>query len=129
MKTITNTQQENIFEFLNNLSTEICITDYVNIEDIDFKNAFESIYDTIQDNNGFNIDIIYYSNAIEYLKQNDNSLNESIKIALEYGYELKNINSELLASLLASRNATENFYELRNEIENYFSELVTELED
>lgn len=129
MKAITNTQQENIFEFLNNLSTEICITDYVNIEDIDFENAFESIYDTIQDNNGFNIDIIYYSNAIEYLKENDNSLNESIEIALEYGYELKNINSELLASLLASRNATENFYELRNEIENYFSELVAELED
>lgn len=129
MKAITNTQQENIFGFLNNLSTEICITEYVNIEDVDFENAFESIYDTIQDNNGFNIDIIYYSNAIEYLKENDNSLNESIEIALEYGYELKNINSELLASLLASRNAQENFYELRNEIENYFSELVTELED
>ena len=129
MKAITNKQQEKILEFLNNLSTEICITDYVNIEDIDFENAFDSIYDTIQDNNGFNIDIIYYSNAIEYLKENDNSLNESIEIALEYGYELKNINSELLASLLASRNATENFYELRNEIENYFSELVTELED
>jgi hypothetical protein len=123
MKTLTQTEQTRIFDFLNSLKTEVCITDYVNIEDIDFEDSFNSILDTIQDNNGFDIEIIYYSNAIEYLKQNDSSLNQSIEIALEYGYELKNINSELLASLLASQNAREEFNELRNEIEDFFNNL------
>jgi len=45
-------------------------------------------------------EIIYYSNAIEFLSENDDSLLNSIELAENMGYELKNINSELLASLL-----------------------------
>ena len=45
-------------------------------------------------------EIIYYKNAIEYLARNDSSLQESIEIAIDHGYEdLKNINSEVLATL------------------------------
>ena len=45
-------------------------------------------------------EIIYYSNAMKYLSENDNSLRESMEIADELGYKPKNINSELLATLL-----------------------------
>ena len=58
---------------------------------------------------------------MDYLREHDNSLSESMEIANDYGYEPKNINSELLASLLASQNAREEFYELENEIEEFLT--------
>jgi hypothetical protein len=63
------------------------------------------------------VEVIYYSKAIDYLAKNDNSLRESIDIALEYGLSLENINSELLASLLASRKLEELLHEYRDEID------------
>lgn len=67
-------------------------------------------------------EIIYYSNAMEYLRNNDASLTKSIDIALECGYELKDINSELLATLLQQSNLTEEFNGLLDEIEACFEE-------
>ena len=127
MKTLNEITTQKIVNFLNSLNTEVCITDYVNLSDIDFENAFNSIYESIQDNGGFNIEIIYHSNAIQYLKENDASLSDSIEIALEYGYTLENISSEILASLLASKNAMENFYNLESDINTFFLELNDEL--
>ena len=120
---------EKIETFLRSLRTEVEIMDYIQIEDIDYSDAYQSIYEMIDENGGFDIEIIYYSNAINYLKENDSSLHESIEIALEYGYELKSINSELLASLLAERNARDEFSELEKEINDFFSELETEEEE
>jgi hypothetical protein len=129
MKNLSQTQQTAIFEFLNGLRIHLCITDYVNIEDIDFENAFESIQETIEENGGFNIDIVYYSNAIKYLQENDPSLEESLEIAIEYGYTLENLSSEVLASLLASQNVRIDFYELQSEIDDFFQDLCDELEE
>ena len=129
MNTTVN-RTEKIEAFLNSLDTKIEINDnlinYVDIEEIEISDAFNSIYDMVQDNNGFDIDIIYYSNAIKYLQENDASLMESLEIAEEYGYELKNLNSEVLASLLASRNSQESFYDVKDEIEDFFTELEDE---
>jgi len=97
--------------------------DYIDTEEIDLINAFDSIYGQIDNNGGFNIEIIYYSNAIQYLKENDNSLINSIGIALELGYTLENVNSELLASLLASQKVHEDFYNLETEIDTFFNNL------
>ena len=44
-------------------------------------------------------EIIYYNQAMEYLSEHDWSLTESIGIASDLGFELKNINSEMLATL------------------------------
>jgi hypothetical protein len=115
--------QKQIEKFLINLDTEIDVIGLVDIDKIDYSDAYNSIYEMISDNQGFDIDIIYYFDAINYLKENDPSLKESIEIALEYGYTLESVNSELLASLLASQNAREQFSELQNEIENFFNEL------
>ena len=119
--------------FLNSLDAKIEINDnlinYVDIEDIDFSDAFNSIYEMVNDKGGFDIEVIYYANAIKYLQENDVSLQESLEIAKEYGYELENLNSEILASLLASRNSQESFHDVRDEIEEFFAELEEEEED
>ena len=70
------------------------------------------LFSDLQDNGYFNEEIIYYSSAIRYLKDNDPSLCQSLEIATEYGYETKNLNSELLASLHASQKKEETFNEL-----------------
>jgi hypothetical protein len=78
---------------------------------------FDSFFKYLVDNNYTTVDIIYYSHAIDYLVKNDNSLKESIGIALEHGLSLENINSELLASLLASRKLENLLHEYRDEID------------
>ena len=129
MERLNQEQRERVAEFLKGLRTTIDILDYVNPEDIDIENAYESILDKLQDNGGFNVEIIYYSNAIKFLQENDPSLKESLEIASEFGYSLENLNSEVLASLLASRQAEEEFYDLQSEIDDFFQDLCDELEE
>ena len=99
------------------------VLNYVKVEDIkeckdsiDVKELFEKAN---EDEEITRADVIYYANAIEYLKENDQSLNESIEIAKEYGYELDSINSELLASLLQSRNNLEDYNTFLNNLESF----------
>lgn len=75
----------------------------------DFDNFKEQIQDYFQDNNLLDQEIIYHANAIEFLKRNDQSLQQSLEIAIEYGFTIENIHSELLASLLATSYAQEEF--------------------
>ena len=80
------------------------------------------LFDDLQNNGYFNEEVIYYSTAIRYLKDNDPSLTESLEIATEYGYEAKNLNSELLATLHASHKKEETFFEdIAPELENLFN--------
>ena len=125
MKNLTETQTQKIVDFFTEIEndTKIEILSNIELKDIDLENPFNSIYEAIDENNGFDIEIIYYSNAMEYLTRNDTSLRESIEIAVDYGYELKNINSELLASLLASQNSREQFNNYENEINELFKNI------
>lgn len=125
MNEVTVTKIENFLIELTGKS-EIDIVGLVTIEDIDTSNPYESIYEQIDENRGFDIDVIYYSTAINYLKENDPSLHESLALAYEMGFELKNLNSETLASLLKSQNERENFVNLKSEIEQFFEDLETE---
>ena len=126
MNTTANTTAK-IEAFLNSLDAKIEINDklinYLDIDNIDFTDAFSSIYEMIDENGGFDCEVIYYSNAIKYLQENDPSLNESLEIASDLGYELKNLNSEILASLLKSQNVRDEFLELRDEINDFFESL------
>lgn len=85
--------------------------------------TFEELEEYIRDNNGFDVEIIYFADAIDFLKEHDQSLGESIEIAVELGFDLASINSELLASLLASKYVREDFYDYQTEIEEYYSNL------
>ena len=76
-----------------------------NIQDVN------EIFEDLQENGYFNEEVIYYSSAIRYLKDNDPSLNESLELATEYGYSTENLNSELLASLHASKKKEDQFWE------------------
>ena len=67
-------------------------------------------------------EVIYYSNAIDYLKEHDPSLNESLEIADEYGYKTSQLNSELLASLLKSKNNRDDYY-------TFIQEVIGDLDD
>ena len=84
--------------------------------------CFDDIYNQLEENGFFNIEIIYHYKAIKYLQENDQSLQESIEIASEYGYNIEDVTSELLASLLASREAREVFDDLRDDFINFFQE-------
>ena len=125
--TAQQTRTEKIETFFAELDQQIELNDniinYVDIDEIDNNDAFTSIYEMIEENDGFNCDVIYYSNAIKYLQENDPSLNESLEIAAEYGYDIKNINSEILASLLKSQNVRDEFLDFRDEINDFFQEL------
>ena len=62
-------------------------------------------------------EITYYSNAMEYLTNNDTSLRESLDLADEMGYTPSQLNSEILATLLLQRELTDNWYEVQDEVE------------
>ena len=103
---IKNTLQDLTLEYLGEDATGfLSLPD--ELEDYDV----HQIYDELQDNGFFNVDIIYYYKAIEYLQENDCSLNESLEIASEFGYTTENLNSELLASLHASNQRINKFWE------------------
>lgn len=94
---------ENLKKFIDdnlNLDSEILETILDNLEnikgqnfcDVDkFKQYLIEVYGS---------EITYYHKALEFLKDHDPSLRNSLKLASDLGFELKNLNSEILASLL-----------------------------
>ena len=120
---------DKIEDFLESLHTEVDVLYNVDVEEIDLDDPYNSIYEMLDDKGAFDIEIIYYSRAMEYLTENDNSLQESLGIADEYGYSPSNLNSEILASLLASRLVREEFADLETTIEDFFSDIRDEIEE
>jgi hypothetical protein len=107
-------------QFLSKFDTElqlIEIFEYFNKENENF--LFDDFREYIVDSI-LNYEIIYYSKAIEYLKYNDNSLTRSLEIAYEQGFEVKNLNSEVLATLLYQDNLYNELWEIEGEIMEYF---------
>ena len=83
-------------------------------------NNFDDLQELLQDNNALDVEIIYYYNAMEFLKENDPSLCDSIALACELCCNMEKLNSEFLASILATENLRVQFYELENEINEIF---------
>ena len=115
-------KKEKFFEELSE-QLDFSINEYVYAEDIE---DYDELYEQLEDKGAFEQEVIYYSNAIEYLKLNDASLQESMEIADDYGYAPRDINSELLASLLKSQKCREEFSELRGEIESFLEDYEEE---
>jgi hypothetical protein len=122
MNTQETTRLEKMKAFYATLSCDI---DLPYFADADHE-SFEELRDSIEDGGGFDVEIIYYSRAMEYLANNDNSLRESLGLASEMGYDPKDLNSEILASLLASQNARAEFEDLGGKISDFFDELNEE---
>ena len=93
-------------------------TDYLKDVDIDGdtpEEVIEYIEDRIREE-----EVIYYRKAIKFLSEEDNSLMNSVDLATDMGYELKNINSELLATILMQDKMSSELYEIKEDIENAF---------
>jgi len=104
---------------------EFDINDTINNEDnfkeLDQENAFDSLQGLLEDNQAFDIEIIYHSVAMKYLAKNDPSLRDSLELAQELGYQPKDLSSETLASLHASSVARDEFQEFEAEINEFFN--------
>jgi hypothetical protein len=114
-------QIDDLIKLFEDYAEDIHIDDILHYNEIEDINNSDDLLELIEDNNGFDIDIIYYSKAIKYLAENDASLNQSIDLAVDMGYELQNVNSELLASLHASQKAREDFHDITDEIDEILS--------
>ena len=93
---------------------------YDDFEDAkDFERYFEELeYSTHQ------TECIYYSNAMKYLTEHDNSLSQSLEIASEMGYEVEDLNSELLATLLMQSKELEALYDAKYDLEDLYNEFI-----
>lgn len=90
--------------------------EYFTIEEIKDMGDFDTLTDEMNDKGAFDQEIIYYSNAIKFLSENDPSLRYSLEIASEFGYNTDSLNSEILASLLLSEIEKDKWHENQNEI-------------
>jgi len=97
------------------------INDYLNDTERDEVETFDDLTDILQDAGFFDVEIIYYHKAIKFLAENDPSLCESMEIADRYGFNTHQINSELLASLLASEMLKDDYFELSDKINEHFN--------
>lgn len=96
--------------------------------DLDNVDNADEYFEYVYDNGYLDAEVIYYSNAMDYLRENDPSLRESLEIAYELGYKLKDLDSEKLASMLKTQHQKDAFEELRSKIEEAF-EKVTEFDN
>jgi intracellular sulfur oxidation DsrE/DsrF family protein len=115
--------KEKVINFLNQQKMDIDFRYHLQSEDFD---SAEDVRQILEDANAFDVEIIYYSRAMEYLSENDNSLRESLAIAQDMGYEPKNLSSEILASLLASQNVREEFGNIESELQEMIEEIIEE---
>jgi len=76
----------------------------------------------------YEVEVIYYADAIKYLAENDNSLRNSLELADECCFELKNINSETLATLLRQQEINEQISEIESDMEYLFDEYELDFE-
>jgi hypothetical protein len=103
-------------EFLNKLDYDYLIN---NLEDLnDLEENFQELINEYE--------LIYYSDCINFLKEYDPSLNGSLLIAYEYGYTPKNLNSEILATLLIQSYMNEELNEILEELNEILEEETEE---
>tara|TARA_Y100000593_G_C4117470_1_gene240979 strand:+ start:19 stop:390 length:372 start_codon:yes stop_codon:yes gene_type:complete len=110
--------KQEIIEYFDRISADLGfdIMYHLTEDDLDEMETFDELFDILRDDGAFNIEIIYYNKAIKYLEENDPSLTESLNIANDCGYKTRDLNSEMLASLLASQQAEEEFYDYEDKI-------------
>ena len=110
--------KQEIIEYFDRISAdlEFDIMEHLTEDDLDDMETFNDLIDLLREGDAFNINIIYYHKAMKYLQENDTSLTESLNIANDLGYKTCDLNSEMLASLLASQQAEEEFSEYEDKI-------------
>jgi hypothetical protein len=113
--------KEQIEHFLDSLETEVDVLEWVEIDRIDKNNAFESIYQMIYENKGFNMRL-KNENAEKFLAKNDTAEIKIMAIALAYGYSAKDLTTKSLADLLYTLKTLSKFLSLQDKINNFFKD-------
>lgn len=122
-------KDSNFDKVINLLEKSGCDIDFrYHLKNEDFTTA-DDVRTILDDAGAFDQEIIYYSTAMKYLTEHDTSLNRSLQIAHDLGYELKNLNSETLASLLSSEITREEFEEVCSGLDELLTEIAEEEEN
>lgn len=125
-KKMNKQQLEKIKEFVGLNQGDLDIIYHLNELDLLELNDSYDIIEYFRDLNNdliiTNEEVIYYYKAMEYLQENDPSLNESLNLAADCGYDIENINSELLATLLKSVNNLNDYEDFLEELEKFLEE-------
>ena len=117
-------------EFVNTLSVDgVDLPYHIDWDNTDTVEDFDDLTEMLVDSGAFNIEVIYYGSAMEYLTKNDTSLTRSLGLAHEFGYTPDNINSELLASLIKSEDAREEWDEYESQADEFFGMLEDKLDE
>lgn len=114
---LTEAQKEiilELFDYHDNLKAFIDLEYILNNKDIE---DIEELTEAIQEDINY-ADIMYYYEAMEYLKENDISLIRSLTLANNLGYSPKDLNSEILASLLLQDDLNDELILFINSVEN-----------
>jgi len=96
--------------------------DYEDYIDISIDRKSIRIFDKNIEELLFNDLIIYYNEAIEFLKKEDPSFKEALGYAMELGYNLDEIDSEKLANLVLEARIRDEWNEIKDEIERILTE-------
>ena len=87
------------------------------IESHDSLQDLDELNEAVWDSGVLQEEFIYYHDAIKYLMDNDPSLSEAFEIASEHCFDTKNLNSCVLAGLLASRQNEEDWHNLSRDLD------------
>jgi hypothetical protein len=124
---MTTEQKQQVLTLLDNNCKEFTPSDYVGTDET--FSDFDELRELLDNNGAFNVEVIYYASAIAFLQKNDPSLTESLELANDCGYTPKNLNSEILASLLASEYARIEFEDMESEVTDLINSFELEEEE
>lgn len=113
------TRNERLKELFNDtryLNEYIDIDSVLNTEYYDEITSADELYSVLCERIN-EVEIIYFSNAIEILKEEDQSLTESLNLAHELSYTPENLNSEILATLLIRERCNDRLNDFIQEVE------------
>lgn len=113
------TRNERLKELFNDtryLNEYIDIDSVLNTEYYDEITSTDELYSVLCERIN-EVEIIYYSTAMEILKEEDQSLTESLNLAHELSYTLENLNSEILATLLIHERCIDELNDFIQEVE------------
>lgn len=113
------TRNERLKELFNDtryLNEYIDINSVLNTEYYDEITSTDELYNVLCERIN-EVEIIYYSTAMEILKEEDQSLTESLNLAHELSYTPENLNSEILATLLICERCNDELNDFIQEVE------------
>lgn len=113
-------KQYNFNDYILNYTSDEKLSEVSNTDEL------RELFETLNENCEItDTEVIYYSSAIDYLRENDQSLTESLELAKDMGYTLDKLSSEVLASILKSENNRIDYQEFITEV----IEKVEQLQD